>query len=262
MERQGQEDPTGLGLYANWAWSWPANRRVLYNRASADAEGKPWDATRAPIRWRDGRYVGDIPDYRGDAPPDTNGSFIMLPEGVAKLFAADLVEGPFPEHYEPAESPVENALHPEVSTNPAALRFSTDLDPIGSADEYPYVAVTYRLTEHYHYWTKHVASSSTLQSTFFVEIPEELAEEKGLSSGDQVRVTSARGHADGPVLVTKRMRKLEVNGQPVFQVGLPIHWGFLGRVKGPLVNNLTPSVLDPNSGTPEYKGFLVKLEKV
>ncbi len=262
MARQGQDDSTGLGLFAEWSWSWPANRRVLYNRASADADGKPWDPLRAAIRWRDGRYVGDVPDFKSDAPPDANGAFIMLPEGVAKLFAADFVEGPFPEHYEPAESPVENPLHPAVSSNPMALRFSSDQDALGEADEYPYVAITYRLTEHYHYWTKHVASSAQLQPTFFVEISESLARDKGVESGDLIRVSSARGHADGPALVTKRIRRLQVNGQGVEQVGLPIHWGFLGRVKGPLVNNLTPSVMDPNSGTPEYKGFLVKLEKL
>lgn len=262
MERQGQSDPTGLGLYAEWAWSWPANRRVLYNRASADADGKPWDETRAPIRWKGNRWVGDVPDYKSDAPPEANGAFIMLAEGVAKLFAPDFVEGPFPEHYEPAESPVENQMHPNVGSNPMALKFSSDLDPLGTAEQYPYVAITYRLTEHFHYWTKHVESSAQLQSTFFVELPQALADEKGIASGDQVRVTSARGKVEGPALVTKRMRGLQVAGKTIYQVGLPIHWGFLGRVKGPLINNLTPSVMDPNSGTPEYKGFLVNLEKV
>jgi formate dehydrogenase major subunit len=262
MERQGQSDPTGLGLYADWAWSWPANRRVLYNRASADADGKPWDETRAPVRWKGNRWAGDVPDYKADAPPEANGAFIMLAEGVAKLFAPDFAEGPFPEHYEPAESPVENQLHPNVSDNPAALKFSSDLDPLGDAEQYPYVAITYRLTEHFHYWTKHVSATSALQSTFFVELPQALADEKGIASGDSVRVTSARGSVEGPALVTKRMRGLQVAGKTIYQVGLPIHWGFLGRVKGPLVNNLTPSVMDPNSGTPEYKGFLVNLEKV
>jgi formate dehydrogenase major subunit len=262
MARRGQEDPTGLGLYANYSWSWPANRRVLYNRASADVNGKPWDETRAPIRWEDGRWKGDVPDYRGDAAPETNGSFIMLPEGVAKLFAADFAEGPFPEHYEPVESPVENAFHPEVGSNPAAKIFTSDLDKLGDPAQFPYVAITYRLTEHFHYWTKHVTASSQLQSTFFVEISAELAEEKGIASQDRVRVSSARGSVEGPALVTKRIRGLNVNGQRVHQIGLPIHWGFLGRVKGPLVNNLTASVMDPNSGTPEYKGFLVNIEKV
>ena len=128
-------------------------------------------------------------------------------------------------------------------------------------EDYPYVAITYRLTEHYHYWTKHIASSSGLQADFFVEIPEALATEKGIATGERVRVRSARGAAEGFAMVTKRMRPLQVGGKTVYQVGLPIHWGFVGRVKGPLVNNLTPSVMDPNSGTPEYKGFLVNLEK-
>jgi formate dehydrogenase major subunit len=262
MARRGQEDPTGLGLYPNYSWSWPANRRVLYNRASADASGKPWDETRAPIRWENGRWKGDVPDYKADAAPEANGAFIMLPEGVAKLFAADFAEGPFPEHYEPAESPVANPMHPEVSGNPAAKIFTSDLDRLGDAAQYPYVAITYRLTEHFHYWTKHVTASSQLQSTFFVELPAELAEQKGIANQDRVRVSSARGSVEGPALVTKRLRGLDVGGQRIYQIGLPIHWGFLGRVKGPLVNNLTASVMDPNSGTPEYKGFLVNIEKV
>lgn len=262
MARRGLSDPTGLGLYAEWAWSWPANRRVLYNRASADEHGKPWDESRAPIRWKDGRWVGDVVDFKSDAPPEANGAFIMLPEGVAKLFAADFVEGPFPEHYEPAESPVNNLLHPRVSANPMALVFKSDRDALGTSDEYPYVAITYRLTEHFHYWTKHVSANSQLQSSFFVELPAALAEEKGIRSGDLVRVTSARGSAEGPALVTKRMRGLQVGGRTIYHVGLPIHWGFVGRVQGPLINNLTPSVMDPNSGTPEYKGFLVNMEKL
>jgi formate dehydrogenase major subunit len=262
MARRGQEDPTGLGLYANWSWSWPANRRILYNRASADEKGKPWDPTRAPIRWADGRWVGDVPDYKADGPPESLGSFIMLPEGVAKLFASDFVEGPFPEHYEPVESPIENPMHPEASSNPMATVLTGELDSMGSADEFPYVAITYRLTEHFHYWTKHVSASSQLQSTFFIEVPADLARDKGIENGDLVRVRSARGSVEGPAMVTKRIRTLQVNGRAIYQIGLPIHWGFVGRVKGPLVNNLTASVLDPNSGTPEYKGFLVNMEKV
>jgi formate dehydrogenase major subunit len=261
MARKGQEDPTGLGLYSNYSWSWPSNRRILYNRASADASGNPWDPSRAPLRFENGRYVGDVADYKADAAPEDLGAFIMLPEGVAKLFTPDFAEGPFPEHYEPVESPVANALHPDVGSNPMATVFRGELDPLGSPEQYPYVALTYRLTEHFHYWTKHVETNSILQSSFFVEVPEALAREKGIESGDRVRVTSARGAVEGAAMVTKRIRPLEVSGKTIYQVGLPIHWGFLGRVKGPLVNNLTPSVLDPNAGTPEYKGFLVNLEK-
>ncbi len=262
MARRGQEDPSGLGFFHEWSWNWPANRRVLYNRASADAEGKPWDPSRAGIQWNGKRWVGDVPDFKPDAPPDSFGSFIMLREGVAKLFAADFVEGPFPEHYEPAESPVANPMHPAVSSNPTAVIMSSDMDHLGTSDEYPYVALTYRLTEHFHFWTKHITANSELQSNFFVELPKELADAKGIDNGDRVRVTSARGHADGPAMVTRRMKGLRVDGRTIYQVGLPIHWGFVGRIKGPLANNLTPSVLDPNSGTPEYKGFLVNVEKI
>lgn len=262
MARRGQEDPTGLGLYSGWAWNWPANRRILYNRASADAAGRPWDATRPALRWNGSAWSGDVPDYKADAPPNAYGSFIMLPEGVAKLYAVDFAEGPFPEHYEPVESPVENELHPKVGANPAAKVFRSDLDPLGSAKEFPYVGTTYRLTEHFHYWTKHIPANNELQPSFFVEIPEALAEEKNIRSGDMVRVRSARGSVEGKALVTRRMRGLLVGGKTVYQIGLPIHWGFVGRVTGPLVNNLSPSVLDPNSGTPEYKGFLVNIEKL
>ena len=262
MARRGQEDPTALGLYPNYSWSWPANRRVLYNRAASDAAGKPWDETRASLRWTGTRWTGDTPDYKADAAPDAYGSFIMLPEGVAKLFTPDFAEGPFPEHYEPVESPVDNALHPQVSFNPLAKVFHSDLDKMGSVKDYPYVAITYRLTEHFHYWTKHIASSSELQTHFFVELPDELAREKNIQSGDRVRVSSARGKVEGQALVTKRMRGMDVNGKRIYHVGLPIHWGFLGKVSGPLINNLTASVFDPNSGTPEYKGFLVNLEKL
>jgi len=262
MARRRQDDPTALGIYPQWSWSWPANRRVLYNRASVDNTGKPWDATRAPVRWNGTRWTGDVPDYKSDAPPESLGAFIMLPEGVAKLFAADFVEGPFPEHYEPVESPVENPLHPDVSSNPSAKIFRGEADRLGTAKDFPYVGVTYRLTEHFHYWTKHIGSNAQLQSNFFVEIPEALAGEKGIRSGDRVRVSSARGKVEGLAMVTRRLRKLKVDGKTVYQVGLPIHWGFVGRVTGPLINNLTASVFDPNSGTPEYKGFLVNLEKL
>lgn len=262
MARRGQEDPTGLGLFPNYAWSWPANRRILYNRASADADGKPWSNTHAPIKWNGSRWTGDTPDYKADADPHQYGSFIMLPEGVAKFYTAELAEGPFPEHYEPMESPVANPLHPNASANPVAPVMTSSADSMGTPDKYPYVAITYRLTEHFHYWTKHVASGAELQSNFFVELPEALAKEKGIKGGDLVRVSSARGTVEGPALVTQRLRPLQSGGKTIYHVGIPIHWGYVGRVRGPLVNNLTPSAFDPNSGTPEYKGFLVNVEKL
>jgi formate dehydrogenase major subunit len=265
-QRRSFADPSGLGRYPEWTVSWPANRRILYNRCSADGQGRPWDAARVGIAWNGERWVGDTPDYTVDSPPAANlGAFIMHPEGVARLFVpGQFVDGPWSEHYEPAESPVPNALHPAQSFNPAAQLFTTEFDVLGKPDEYPIVCTTYRLTEHFHYWTKNNPYSMQLQPEFFVEIPEELAREKAIQNGDQVRVSSARGSIEGRAMVTKRIKPMQVGGRTTYQIGFPIHWGFLGRgqQRGSLANLVTPTVVDPNSFAPEYKGFLVKLEKV
>jgi formate dehydrogenase major subunit len=265
-QRRSFGDASGLGRYPEWAFSWPANRRILYNRCSADAEGRPWDPSRIGITWNGQRWIGDTPDITVDSPPDAGlGAFMMLPEGVARLFVpGQFADGPWSEHYEPAESPVANPLHPLHSSNPAVKPFSTEFDVLGKSEEYPIVCTTYRLTEHFHYWTKNNPYSMQLQPEFFVEIPEELAREKGIARGDQVRVTSARGSIEGKAMVTRRIKPMQVGGKTIYQIGFPIHWGFLGRGKqrGSLANLLTPTVVDPNSFAPEYKGFLVKLEKV
>jgi formate dehydrogenase major subunit len=188
-----------------------------------------------------------------------------LPEGVARLFVpGQFVDGPWSEHYEPAESPVANPLHPAQSANPAIKPFTTSYDVLGTADKYPIVCTTYRLTEHYHYWTKNNPYSMQLQPEFFVEIPVELAREKGIVSGDRVRVSSARGAIEGKAMVTRRIKPMQVAGKTTHQIGFPIHWGFLGRGQqhGSLANLVTPTIVDPNSHAPEYKGFLVQLEKV
>jgi formate dehydrogenase major subunit len=264
-QRRVNTDPTGLGMYHNWAFSWPANRRVMYNRASADAEGKPWDPTRVGIKWNGEKWVGDVPDMKPDAPPGTYGAFIMLPEGVGRLFAATLNDGPFPEHYEPVEAPIANVLHPNVSANPVALKLSSDKDVLGTSDKFPIVCTTYRLTEHFHYWTKHQTGGvlNEIAPGFFVEIPEALAHEKGIANGSKVRVTSARGAIEGTAMVTKRLPALNIDGKRVWQIGFPIHWGYAAAEghRGPLANFLTASVGDPNTWTPEYKAFLVNLEK-
>ncbi len=265
-QRRSNADPSGLGRYSNWAFNWPANRRILYNRCSADAQGKPWDASRAVIRWDGKKWIGDAADYTADSPPHAGlGAFLMLPEGVARLFVpGQFVDGPFTEHYEPAESPVPNPLHPRQSSNPVVVPFKTEWDKLGKAEEFPIVCTTYRLTEHFHYWTKNNPYNVQLQPEFFVEIPEELAKEKAIANGDAVRVSSARGSIEGKALVTKRIKPMLVAGKKVYQIGFPIHWGFLGRGKqrGSLANLVTPTIVDPNSFAPEYKGFLVKLEKV
>jgi formate dehydrogenase major subunit len=262
-QRRNLADPTGLGMYHQWAWNWPANRRVMYNRASADANGKPWDPTRPGIQWNGQRWVGDTPDIAPDSPPGKFGAFIMLPEGVGRLYAPVLNDGPFPEHYEPTEAPILNPLHPKVTSSPVIRRFTTDKDVYGSAKDFPVVATTYRLTEHYHYWTQHTERLTQLQPGFFVELPEQLAKEKGITNGSQVRVTSARGSIQGVAMVTKRLRQMTVDGQNVWHIGFPITWGFAGLKNhlGPLANLMTPTVGDANTWTPEYKTFLVRIEK-
>jgi formate dehydrogenase major subunit len=264
-QRRSTADPTGLGMFHNWAFSWPANRRIMYNRASADKDGKPWDPKRPGISWNGEKWVGDVPDMKPDAPPGTYGAFIMLPEGVGRLFAAALNDGPFPEHYEAIEAPLDNPLHPKVSSNPASKKFSSDKDLYGKKEDFPIVCTTYRLTEHFHYWTQHQHNGvlNELQPGFFVEIPEGLASQKGIANGSQVKVTSARGSIQGTAMVTKRLYPLKIDGKEMWQIGFPIHWGYAGDAShtGPLANMLTPSAMDANTWTPEFKAFLVRLEK-
>jgi len=269
MARRDNSDPYGDGQTLNWAWAWPANRRIMYNRASSDPAGKPWDQRRKLVFWNGKSWVGaDVPDMRPDAAPEQAvGPFIMTAEGVAKLFTpVGLVDGPFPEHYEPFESPIAvNPMSPQnrlALNNPAARVFAADREAFGTAKDFPYAATSYRLTEHFHYWTKHVESNAILQPQQFVEIGEELAKEKGIANGSKVRVRSNRGHIEAVAVVTKRIKPLQCNGQVVHTVGIPNHWGFKGVAKmGYLVNTLTPFVGDANAQTPEFKAFLVTIEK-
>ena len=269
MARRDNSDPTGIGQTLNWAWAWPANRRVLYNRASCDVSGKPFDPTRKLIAWNGTNWAGaDVPDFKADEPPENGmGPFIMTPEGVACFFSSKgLNEGPFPEHYEPFENPLGyNPLHPKnarATSNPAARIFAGDREQLGTHEEFPHVATTYRLTEHFHYWTKHAKLNSIIQPEQFVEIGEELAKQVGVKAGDRIKVSSKRGHLVAKAVVTKRIKPLTIEGKTVQTVGLPIHWGFTGVAKpGYLVNTLTPEVGDANSQTPEFKSFLVKVEK-
>lgn len=271
MARRDNSDPWGIGQTLNWAWAWPANRRVLYNAASCDPTGKPWNGKRRLIAWNGERWGGsDVPDIRPDANPNDEEAvrpFIMTAEGVARLFApSGLVDGPLPEHYEPFESPLaNNPMHPKndkARANPAARVFKGDMEAFGKPAEYPYVATSYRLTEHFHYWTKNVRTSAIIQPQQFVEIGEELAKEKGIANGGMVKVSSKRGFIKAVAVVTKRIPVLEVDGQKVHTVGLPNHWGFVGVAKpGYLVNTLTPFVGDANTQTPEFKSFTVNIEK-
>jgi formate dehydrogenase major subunit len=265
MARRDATDPREQGIAPNWAWAWPANRRILYNRASADAAGKAWNPSKPIIEWNGSHWVGiDTPDYTPTIKPgDSVGPFIMNAEGVGRLFARSLMaEGPFPEHYEPLESPAENVLHPAIRSNPVARVFPDDRASFGEAKDFPYVATTYRLTEHFHFWTKHALINSILQPEEFVEIGEALAHEKGIPQGGWVRVASKRGAVICKAYVTKRIKPLTVDGRAVHVVGVPLHWGFTGQArKGYGANTLTPSVGDANTQTPEFKAFLVNVEK-
>jgi formate dehydrogenase major subunit len=265
MARRDATDPREQGLAPNWAFSWPVNRRIMYNRASADPAGKPWNPAKPVISWNGSLWTGiDVPDYLPTIKPEANnGPFIMLAEGMARLFARDqLVEGPFPEHYEPFESPVPNVLHPKVSANPMARVFPGDRADFGTAEKFPYVATTYRLTEHFHFWTKHAKINSILQPEEFIEISEVLAKEKGIAQGDWVKLSSNRGFVVCKACVTKRLKPMTVDGKPIHTIGMPIHWGFTGSArKGFGANVLTPFVGDANAQTPEFKAFLVNVEK-
>ena len=265
MARRDASDPREAGIAPNWAWAWPANRRILYNRASADPSGKPWNPAKSVIEWNGAKWVGlDVPDYTAAAPSENVGPFIMNNEGMGRLFALDqMVEGPFPEHYEPFESPSENVLHPKVRNNPAARVYADDRANFGTSTDFPYVGTTYRLTEQFHFWTKHALINAILQPEEFVEIGEALAKEKGIEQAGWVRVSCKRGAMICKAYVTKRIKPMTVDGKPTHVVGVPLHWGFTGQArKGYGANTLTPSVGDANTQTPEFKAFLVNVEKV
>jgi formate dehydrogenase major subunit len=274
LARRGTEDPSGLGIYPNWAWSWPANRRVLYNRASCDHDGKPWDPERRQVWWNESaqRWVGnDVPDFKADShPKDHMGPFIMNPEGVGRIFGplTAFADGPFPEHYEPIESPIKNPLHPDHSNNPVVKKLTTPADKYGTPEQgFTVVCTTYRLTEQYHYWTKNNPMNVQLIPEAFIEIPVELADEMGIRGSEKIKVTSARGTYVARAFVTRRIKPMMIDGKKVYQIGLPIHQGFRGiaedegRNARTPANLLSPTVIDPNAFTPEFKGFLVKVEK-
>ena len=263
MARRDNSDPDDTGAYLKWAFAWPANRRIIYNRASADVAGKAWDPKRKLIEWNGEKWAGyDVPDIAPTAKPETVMPFIMNAEGTGRLWVRGMMkDGPFPVHYEPFEAPIANVIAPKIRGNPAARVFKGDMEVFGDAKEFPYAAVTYRLTEHFHYWTKHNRVNAMLQPEFFVEISEQLAKEKGIEKGSWVRVWSKRGAVKAKAVVTKRIKPMICDGKTVHVIGIPIHWGFMGAAKkGYGANTLTPFVGDANIETPEYKAFLVDIE--
>ncbi len=272
MARRGISGPDGdpLGLHAAWAWSWPANRRVLYNRAGCDRRGRPWAENRPVVAydWSRGRWIGDVPDgpwpppEKPDGTPHPHGkhAFIMLPEGRACLFAPSLAGGPLPEHYEPWESPVANALSPQ-QISPIVKAWQPG-DP-GTSAEYPIAATTCRVSEH---WLSGAMSRNLpwlveLVPNAFVEISRQLARQKGIANGDRVTIRSARGQVTMYALVTGRLRPLDVDGKKVEQVAIVWHFGYEGLATGESANLLTPLVGDADAMIPEYKAFLCDVAK-
>ncbi len=269
MQSRGKEDPTGLGLFPNWSYAWPVNRRILYNRASCDINGRPYNPKRNILEWKGDKWVGDVPD--GPWPPMANKAqgkypFIMQKDGLGALFGPGMAEGPFPEHYEPLESPLEKNPMSSQRINPAAEIFSGEMDKVASEDsKYPYVCTTYSCTEH---WcsgalTRWQAWLLEAMPELYVEIGEQLAKEKGIKNGQRVKVVSIRGEAPCVAMVTKRFKPFQVEGKTVHQVGMPFNYGWLyPKDGGDSTNVLTPTVGDANTFCPEYKAFMVNVEKL
>jgi formate dehydrogenase-N alpha subunit len=269
MARRDNKD-THLGMYHNWSWCWPVNRRIIYNRASVDINGKPWNPELPVITYDEGtgKWSGDVPD--GGMPPlakaDPNKPalpFIMKNEGVANVFAAGLADGPFPVHYEPMEAPVDNAMYPKQQTNPAAFVYEGASGEFAKRDEYPIVCTTYRVSEHWQAgaMTRSLPWLNELFPELFVEMSQELAKAKGIANGDLVKIWNPRGTVVAKACVTARFKPLKVGGKMVETVGLPWHWGYCGLCSGDSANILTPHVGDANTRIPEFKSFLVDVKK-
>ena len=279
--RTGTQDPSGIGLYPGWAWSWPVNRRIIYNGASVDLQGKPWDAKRPVLTWDGTKWVGDVPDGVGN-PGSGRPPFIMRPDGVASIFGPGLADGPFPEHYEPLESPLGKNLLSSQMVNPVIKRWDkqgvgTEMDTARSADPmFPIVCTTMRVSEH---WQSGVLTRwqpwlVEMQPSLFVEMSFALAKEKGIKSGDQIYIKSARGQAEAIAMVTDRIKPFTIDGKLVHQVALPWHFGWATSATRPYsvkdkkpefftygnaANRLTATIGDANTMIPETKAFMVNI---
>jgi formate dehydrogenase major subunit len=283
--RSRQPDgPDGPGTHLGWGFAWPSNRRVMYNRASADPDGRPWSEAKKYIWWdaEQKKWTGyDQPDFVPDHPPDYTpdwsqkpsgmkaidgqSPFIMQADGKAHLFEPSaLKDGPLPTHYEPVESPVSNPLYPQQD-NPAAKKWPRTDNPYHTPGDpaYPYVITTYRLTEHHSGGipTRFVPSTAELQPEGFIEISVELASELGIGNRDWAVVSTARGQIEARALVTQRLRPLKLDDRWVHQVGMPWHFGWQGYATGDIVNELSAIVGDPNTTIHEGKAFTCNVRK-
>ncbi len=269
----------GIGLNAEWAWCWPINRRIIYNRASVDLLGQPYDEDHPVITWNGTGWDGDVPDggwapmnnEDGTENPDSKLPFIMQTNGVAQVFG-NMTDGPVPEHYEPLESPLtENPmtgnsqrLNPAVYVPPAD-EMNAVATPGGT--DYPIICSTYRVTEHWQsgVMTRWIPWLNELHPDMFVEMSEELAEEKSITNGEWVKVSSARGEVRAVAVVTKRFKPFTIEGNTVHQVGIPWCYGWVAplmdKTRASSANLLSPNVGDPNTRIPESKAFMVNIEK-
>jgi formate dehydrogenase major subunit len=276
--RSTQDASNNIGLYPGFSWCWPVNRRIIYNRASVDLKGQPWDKEHWVIKWDGSKWSGgDVPD--GGWPPlgslenpnpKARHAFIMRKHGHGQIFGPGRTDGPLPEHYEPMECPVEKNFMSGTYTNPTAAVYGSKADVYRTCDpRYPFVGTTYRLVEHWQtgVMTRHQPWLMEMQPQVFVEMSEELAKLKGIQNGERVLATSARGKLECTAIVTKRLKPLKVSGQlgsEVHQVGFPWCYGWQKPASGKeeSANLLTPSTGDPNTRIPETKAFMVNIQKI
>ena len=262
--RNGADAPNKIGMFPEWAWCWPVNRRIIYNRAAVNRKGEPWSPDRWVVKWADAAWKGDVVDGGPKAGPADKNPFIMNPEGVGRLFAAGtaLADGPFPEHYEPMESPVRNLFNSQ-KVNPAAVILDSVAREFGDPKRYPYVATSYRVVEHWQAgaMTRNLPWLTELVPDMFCEISLTLAKAKGIKNGDRVSIFNARGRISAYALVTDRIQPLSIDGKPVEQVGMIWHFGHGGAATGDAANKLTPSIGDANTMIPEFKAFLVNIRR-
>ena len=268
--RRDNSDASGIGLYSNWAYAWPNNRRILYNRASCNLEGKPWNEDKVLVEWTGSEWnlidAADFVAVKDDVPvPPNNKAFFMLWEQNARLESYGMDDAPLPEHYEPFESPLEENIMNGSLNNPRIRFADHESTKHADPDEFPIVATTYSVTEQWQTGGQTRMCPALIESmpVQFVEISEELAQEKGISNGDMVHVWNNRGSVELAAVVTKRLKPLTVNGETRHQVGMTHHYSWAGvfGTDENTVNDLTPNVGDPNSFIPEYKAFLVNIEK-
>ena len=257
-----------IGLYPNWSWCWPVNRRILYNRASVDLNGKPFNPAKAVIAWDGKNWVGDVPDGPWAPQGDTkNGklAFIMTKDGYAQLYGPGLADGPLPEHYEPVETPVAEHPFSHQNSSPVYKFFASDMDKIAEAadERFPIVLTTYSMTEH---WcgggeTRNVPNLLEAEPQLYIELSHELAEEKGIKNGDGVIIESLRGRVEAIAMVTVRIRPFKVMGKTIHLVGMPFAYGWTTPNCGDSTNRLTITACDPNTSIPELKACCVNISK-